>query len=478
MVASFLAGSLHCCASAQSTYTPSDSWHTSTTHPTASLSHQGNRLTDRRINNALQVPTAAETRLNQYHQQHQHRHRHHRLHRQQQKAPTSTSTDSSSHSLMTAHDDNDKHLLTIMKHSKPPLPERILRLQKRQTHSTPVHMKHLPSPSSPSSSLPPSSPLPSLLPTSSPSAPQPLIAILPLPSQGSSSGPDPSSTASQPQKPISLISSQNGANASQINFPYTPATGARNELTLTPNVTSDSFNGRDPENSGASQAIFSTVSLLQANGGVSAVIGDVSSALSMQSALLTSRLSIPQCSYSAGSTQLSNKDDYDYFFRTIPTELMFGKVMIDFVASRGWKTIAVLYTGDSLGVGIMDNIVLQAAQKNITVGFKQAFWESGTSLDIDATLNSVKESGQRIILVAAVNEPQIRLMIEAVNKGLVSKNYVWLTINQIAEPMLEENSGLKPSDLNGLFMFDNLLKLNGYEPYERFLDKWAALDPS
>jgi ABC-type branched-subunit amino acid transport system substrate-binding protein len=69
-------------------------------------------------------------------------------------------------------------------------------------------------------------------------------------------------------------------------------------------VLKDSFNGMDPENSGAAQAIFSTVALLQTDGGVSGVIGDVSSALTVQSALLTSRLSIPQCSYSAGSSKM------------------------------------------------------------------------------------------------------------------------------------------------------------------------------
>src|SRR5690554_8192656 len=62
--------------------------------------------------------------------------------------------------------------------------------------------------------------------------------------------------------------------------------------------------------------------------------------------------------------------------------------------------------------------------------------------------------------------------------GFISKDYVWLAINQVAEPLLNENSNLLPTDLNGLFMFDNLLKLHGYPPYERFLDKWAALDPS
>lgn len=47
--------------------------------------------------------------------------------------------------------------------------------------------------------------------------------------------------------------------------------------------------------------------------------------------------------------QLSSKEDYGYFFRTIPTELMFGRVMMEFVASRGWTKVAVFYTGDELG---------------------------------------------------------------------------------------------------------------------------------
>ncbi|KAF9187690.1 hypothetical protein BGZ51_001137 [Haplosporangium sp. Z 767] len=317
-------------------------------------------------------------------------------------------------------------------------------------------------------------------------------------------------------------------------FPYTPMTGANNSLYLTPNVTSkeglveikvgvllpyslpnsltqqltfsgtsairlavseinekrliqgayitlvlkDSFNGMDPENSGAAQAIFSTVALLQSEGGMAGVIGDVSSALTVQSALLTSRLSIPQCSYSAGSTQLSNREDYGRFFRTIPTELMFGRVMMDFVANRGWKTIAVFYTGDALGSEMIDSIELQAKRRNITVGYKRTFWEQGTSSDVGPGLDALQESGHRIILVAAVGVPQIRLMMEAVRKGLVSKDYVWLTINQVTESLLNmEGSTLEPSDLNGLFMFDNMLRLHGYRPYEEFLDKWEALDP-
>ncbi|KAF9433867.1 hypothetical protein BGZ76_008875 [Entomortierella beljakovae] len=240
-------------------------------------------------------------------------------------------------------------------------------------------------------------------------------------------------------------------------------------------VLKDSFNGHDPDNSGAAQAIFSTVSLLQSDNGVAAVIGDISSTLSLQSALLTSRLAIPQCSYSAGSIQLSNKDDYEYFFRTIPTELMFGSVMLDFVASRGWKNIAVFYTADALGSQMMEYIEFQAASRDLTIGYRKAFWEAG-ALDVEPALRELEESGQRIVIVAAVGMPQLRLMAESVKQGLVSKDYVWLNINQITEPLLGQFTNLTPTDLNGLFMFDNLLELDGYPPYESFLDKWAALD--
>ncbi|KAF8941929.1 Ribonucleoside-diphosphate reductase large subunit [Haplosporangium gracile] len=244
-------------------------------------------------------------------------------------------------------------------------------------------------------------------------------------------------------------------------------------------VLKDSFNGHDPENSGAAQAIFSTVSLIQSLAGVSGVIGDVSSALTVQSALLTSRLSIPQCSYSAGSTQLSNKDQYGYFFRTIPTELMFGRVMMDFVASRGWKTIAVFYAGDSLGSQMMDTIANQALMRNITIGYRKAVMEvgAGSTLDVGPALDALKVSGQRIVIVASAGAPQTKLIQEAVKRGLVSKEYVWIVVNEVTEPLLGDNSTFLPTELNGFFMFDNLLKLHGYPPYEEWLDKWAALDP-
>lgn len=62
----------------------------------------------------------------------------------------------------------------------------------------------------------------------------------------------------------------------------------------------------------------------------------------------------------------------------------------------------------------MDSISFQARKRNITIGHRKPFWEMESSSDIGPGLDALKASGQQIVVVAAVGEPQIRLMTEAV----------------------------------------------------------------
>lgn len=62
----------------------------------------------------------------------------------------------------------------------------------------------------------------------------------------------------------------------------------------------------------------------------------------------------------------------------------------------------------------MDSIAVHAEQRNINVGYQRTFWEMGNSADIGSCLSGLRDSGQQIVLVAAVGIPQIRLMMEAV----------------------------------------------------------------
>lgn len=65
-------------------------------------------------------------------------------------------------------------------------------------------------------------------------------------------------------------------------------------------IEKDSFPNKDAEDQGAvTQAVYASVTLLQQ--GVIAVIGDISSSWTMLSALITSTLEIPQCSFTANA---------------------------------------------------------------------------------------------------------------------------------------------------------------------------------
>lgn len=45
----------------------------------------------------------------------------------------------------------------------------------------------------------------------------------------------------------------------------------------------------------------------------------------------------------------SDKTQYKYFFRTIPTQVIIADVMLSFASKQGWNKLGVLYTDDPLG---------------------------------------------------------------------------------------------------------------------------------
>ncbi|KAI8640132.1 hypothetical protein BD408DRAFT_445435 [Parasitella parasitica] len=234
-------------------------------------------------------------------------------------------------------------------------------------------------------------------------------------------------------------------------------------------IEKDSFPNKDAEDQGAvTQAVYASVTLLQQ--GVIAVIGDVSSSWTTLSALITSTLEIPQCSFTANAIGFSDKSQYKYFYRTIPTKVTLADVMLDFVASQGWKNIGVIYENHPLGQQFYQKVMSQAGYRNINVISYQPF----ISADTTDLLKYIESSAMRIILVGVTGTNQISLLKQAAERNLTSEQYVWL--------LMDDNSAnlsdmMLAGSLDGVFMFDMKMSLYGYPPFETFLDEWTRLDP-
>lgn len=104
-------------------------------------------------------------------------------------------------------------------------------------------------------------------------------------------------------------------------------------------------------------------------------------------------------------------------------------------------------------------------------------------------LKNVTQGEARIILVAATDNTQTSLMIQAAKLGYLNNDYAWLLLGlmdgqlktDVNKYNQQQQDQLKQIDynstFNGVFMFDNWLNLNGYPPYEEFLKHWSTLNP-
>ncbi|EPB87172.1 hypothetical protein HMPREF1544_05997 [Mucor circinelloides 1006PhL] len=264
-----------------------------------------------------------------------------------------------------------------------------------------------------------------------------------------------------------------------------------------------------------SQAIYSVVSLIQQ--GVIGIIGDVSDSFTTLSALMTSTLEIPQCSYSATAASLADKSQYDYFFRTIPTDLLDVDVVISFILSQNWTTLGILYTTDA-GL-VTQNLISKTKKMGIlSVKSSQTFEDDGNTNNIHASIDTLMSLGSRVVFIASKDSAAKALLIAAVT-GHVNNETVWLIMgnasnvthqlnqhvdlyNRIIQTRLNSGNQSSPTTyenaveqlawstnklnlltmehlfVGGVFIFEQQTELTGYPPYDTFRQKLSQFDPS
>ncbi|ORZ18445.1 periplasmic binding protein-like I [Absidia repens] len=262
-------------------------------------------------------------------------------------------------------------------------------------------------------------------------------------------------------------------------------------------IQKDSFPDSSVDQAAVTNAVYALVTLLQQ--GVIGVIGDVTSSWTALSALMTSALDLPQCSFAASDVSFSDKAQFKYFFRSIPTDVVMIDSMMRFINQQGWMKVGVVYTNDPLGQQLYQRVIQQTEALDIQLVNYQSFpstTSTSTSADVKDSLDNLVNSGARIIIVAARGQAQSSLIVQAAASGYLSRNFVWLLVEDDITTNLQDSIDdynrqltnnnaassttrkLSSTDFNGLFYFVNWLTLDGYRPYDLFLSQWTQLDPN
>ncbi|KAI9136245.1 periplasmic binding protein-like I [Paraphysoderma sedebokerense] len=164
---------------------------------------------------------------------------------------------------------------------------------------------------------------------------------------------------------------------------------------------------------------------------VFATIGEFYSRNTIPSALALNQFKVFQCSGSSTSADLSNKTDYQYFFRTVASDNIQGVVLARYVKFMNWTHVAIITANDEYGLGLAQAFQEEASKLSVTI--LANVLHTPSSVDLTANILQLKESGARIFLVFSHNDcgPQFptcgpELLLTAKKNGLIGKDYVWI----------------------------------------------------
>ncbi|XP_022249215.1 metabotropic glutamate receptor 8-like [Limulus polyphemus] len=104
---------------------------------------------------------------------------------------------------------------------------------------------------------------------------------------------------------------------------------------------------------------------------VSGVLGAASSVTSIQVANLLRLFKIPQVSFFSTSPELSNKQRFEYFLRTVPSDTNKAQAMVEIIKQLSWTYISILYEESTYGIKAFNALEELLAQNKICIAVKE-----------------------------------------------------------------------------------------------------------
>ena len=104
---------------------------------------------------------------------------------------------------------------------------------------------------------------------------------------------------------------------------------------------------------------------------LAAVIGPLRSDVAISVANLLRVFHVPLVSYGSTSPDLSNKEIYSYFLRTVPPSSFQAEALVDIMKNYGWSYVLTVYSAGNYGEKGMAMFQKTADRRNICIAAKE-----------------------------------------------------------------------------------------------------------
>ena len=205
----------------------------------------------------------------------------------------------------------------------------------------------------------------------------------------------------------------------------------------------------------------------QTNEDLIGIVGASRSATTILITRLARIFDTPIISYYATSDELSNKDQFPYFLRTVPPDIFQVQAIVDIILHFGWDYIAVVHSIDSYGIQGAQQIYAKTIADEICVAFFVPISVSPNNEELDDLIEKLHHHDKlKVIVIFAANQVAFAVFKHLKSSDL-PRDITWLASDGISADLIDHDFR---TVAGGLFMDFYSQEVSEFEDYIRQQD--------
>ncbi|EDV24563.1 uncharacterized protein TRIADDRAFT_11098, partial [Trichoplax adhaerens] len=160
------------------------------------------------------------------------------------------------------------------------------------------------------------------------------------------------------------------------------------------------------------------------------IVGVIGPGSSRESVLVSDLLNIfriPQISYSSTSDDLSEKERYKYFLRTVPRDYLQVRAMIDLCLHYNWSYVQFVYSEGSYGENGFKNFRSQITTLNLCIAAEYELAQSAPTHRYDTVMSSIlSKSNKAKVVILFCNWGEMAKLFEAADRANAAGRIIFI----------------------------------------------------
>ncbi|XP_077977690.1 metabotropic glutamate receptor 3-like [Glandiceps talaboti] len=198
---------------------------------------------------------------------------------------------------------------------------------------------------------------------------------------------------------------------------------------------------------------------------ITGVVGPRRSTCSVQATTLLGLSWIPEISYLATDDDLSNKNKYPFFLRTVPPSRYQAQAMIDILVRFNWTFVSAIHSDDSYGQNGVVVFERLADRYSICIATTMSLSSQENPSYYDDVIRILRRNSNASVVIVFAQVEHVQYLMSAVKRNGAIGEFIWLASDGWANYGLDIIKGYEEAALGALLLKQFALPVPDFEEY-------------